>query len=137
MSCQIVKSRFNSQHYTHNPGERMSKKSNLASVYYAFAVVGFIATWYYNGLYILNGGGLGPNEFFGAAFANSLTTAITIDVYLAALVFSVWVVNDSKRAPVKWPWLYVVLCFAVGLAIAYPLYLARREGAINAGQTGT
>jgi hypothetical protein len=109
----------------------MRKPSTLTIVYYALAVVGFIATWYYNSQYILNGGGLGPNEFFGAAFANALTTAITLDVYLAALVFSIWVVSDAKRVQVKWPWLYVVLCFAVGLAIAYPLYLARREGTIN------
>ena len=111
----------------------MRKQSPLIFVYYALAVVGFMATWYYNGQYILQGGGLGPNEFFGAAFANPLTTAITLDVYLAALVFSIWVVSDAKRSQVKWPWLYVVLCFAAGLAIAYPLYLARREGSINVG----
>lgn len=109
----------------------MNKKSNLTTLYYALALVGFFATWYYNGQYILNGGGLGPNEFFGAAFANLLTTAITIDVYLAALVFSVWVITDAKRVSVKWPWLYVVLCFSIGLAISLPLYLANREKAFG------
>ena len=107
----------------------MNKKSSLTTLYYALALVGFLATWYHNGRYLLSGGGFGPDEFFGAAFANSLTTAITIDVYLAALVFSVWVINDSKRTAQQWPWLYVVLCFVVGLAIALPMYLARREKA--------
>jgi magnesium-transporting ATPase (P-type) len=105
----------------------MDKKSSLTTLYYVLAVVGFIVTWYYNGQYILGGGGLGPSAFFGAAFANVLTTAITIDVYLATLVFSVWAISDSKHTPVKWPWLYVVLSFGVGLAIALPLYLASRE----------
>lgn len=100
---------------------QMDKKSNLANLYYALAIVGFLATWYYNGQYILNGGGLGPKDFFGTAFANLLTTAISIDVYLAALVFCVWVISDSKRTCVKWPWLYVVLSFGVGLAMPLPL----------------
>ena len=113
----------------------MENKSNLAPLYYALAVVGFIATWYYNWQYIANGGGLGPSEFFGAAFANVLTTAITIDVYCAALVFSVWVFSDSRRLSVKWPWLYVFLCFFVGLAISFPLYLASRERALCGSKT--
>ncbi len=109
----------------------MSSKSSLSSLYYVLAAIGLLATWYYNGQYIMNGGGLGPSEFFGAAFANSLTTAITIDVYLSALVFSVWVASDAKRLSVKWAWLYVVLCFCVGLAISLPLYLAGRGKAIS------
>ena len=113
----------------------MDNRPTLATLYRALAVAGLLATWYYNGQFILNGGGLGPNEFFGAAFANSLTTAITLDVYLAALVFSIWVVGDSRRVCVKWPWLYVVVCFAVGLAVSFPLYLASRENALRGIRT--
>ena len=108
----------------------MSNKSALSYLYYLLAAVGLLATWYYNGQYIMNGGGLGPNEFFGAAFANSLTSALVADVSPASLVFSVWVVSDAKRLSVKRSWLYVVLCFCVGLAISLPLYLAGREKVI-------
>lgn len=108
----------------------MNNKTSLASLYYLLAVIGFLATWYYNGQYILNSGGLMPNEFFGAAFANVLTTAITIDVYLSAIVFSIWVLSDSKRHDIKSPWLYIALCFFIGLAISLPLYLAGREKTI-------
>jgi hypothetical protein len=52
----------------------MHKKSALIPLYHALAVVGLLATWYYNGQYILGGGGLAPAEFFGSAFANVLTT---------------------------------------------------------------
>lgn len=107
----------------------MSKQALFVPLYRALAVVGFIATWYYNGQYLMDGGGLAPGEFFGAAFANTLTTAITIDVYLAAVVFSVWVFSDARQLSLKWPWLYVLLCFCVGLAVAFPLYLASREKA--------
>lgn len=105
----------------------MKAISNLAFPYYALALVGLVATWAFNIRYLLGGGGLGPTEFFGAAFANPLTTAITLDVYLAALVFSIWAVSDARRHAIRGAWAYVVLCFAVGLAFAYPLYLARRE----------
>lgn len=113
----------------------MRNKLTLPSLYYALAVVGFLATWYYNRQYFMDGGSLGPNAFFGAAFANSLTTAITIDVYLSAFVFSTWVLQDAKRLLVKWPWLYVILSFSVGLAISFPLYLAGREKAISGDLT--
>lgn len=108
----------------------MKNKSHLRHFYQALALLGFAATWYYNLQYLGGGGGLGPNEFFGAAFANPLTTAITLDVYISALVFSVWVMSDAKRTAVKWPWLYVVLCFCIGLAVSFPLYLAAREKAM-------
>lgn len=109
----------------------MNRVSTLATLYYTLALIGLLVTWYYNGQYLLNGGGLGPDAFFGSAFANALTTAITLDVYFAALVFSVWVFSDSRRHALKRPWRYVVLCFGVGLAIAFPLYLANRERALG------
>jgi len=109
----------------------MNRPSALATLYYALALAGLLLTWYFNGQYLLNGGGLGPEAFLGSAFANALTTAITLDVYIAALVFAVWVFSDSARQAMKWPWLYVVLCFGAGLAVALPLYLANRELALG------
>ena len=43
----------------------------------------------------------------------------------------VWVVVDARRNGLKRPWLYLALCFLVGLAIALPLYLAHRERALG------
>lgn len=112
-------------------------RSALSSLYRVLAVLGLLTTWYFNGQYLLNGGGLGPHAFFGAAMANSLTTAITIDVYLSALVFCVWMVNDARRLSIQRSWLYVLLCFCVGLAIALPLYLAAREDATQEARDNT
>ncbi|MGB4117142.1 MAG: DUF2834 domain-containing protein [Polaromonas sp.] len=105
----------------------MRNKSFLVTVYYALAAIAFFATWYFNWQYIAGGGSFEPAQFLGTAFANVLTTAITIDVYFAAVVFSIWVVSDSKQNAIKWPWAYVALCFCVGLAIAFPLYLANKN----------
>lgn len=105
----------------------MRSKSILPKLYYAVAALALFATWYYNAQYLMNGGSLLPSAFFGTAFANSLTTAMTIDIYISGLVFSVWAVSDAKRHSIKNAWLYVLLCFGVGLAISLPLYLAVRE----------
>ena len=90
------------------------------------ALVGLLLTWAFNLAYLHAGGSLLPQVFFRDATANALTTAITLDVYLAALAFSVWVLAEQR---VRHPGRYVAGCFAVGLAVALPLYLAnRRDG---------
>jgi hypothetical protein len=108
----------------------MTRSSHMPTMYRLLALLGFLLTWYFNGLYLLEGGSLQPITFFGAAMANPLSTAITLDVYWSALVFSVWLLHSAKRHGVRRPWLYIVLCFGVGLAVAFPLYLASREKAL-------
>lgn len=99
----------------------------LEHLYFVLAAVGLVATWYFNLRYFAGGGSVAPGPFFSSALANPLTTAITIDVYWAALVFSVWITAERRQqaSPAAWP--YIVLCFAVGLAFALPLYLGRRQ----------
>lgn len=97
-----------------------------AVMYYVLAAIGLLATWYFNIQFFLNGGSVAPGVFFASAFANALTTAITVDVYWAALVFSVWAVLERRAPGSPSPWLYIALCFGAGLAFAFPLYLGRR-----------
>jgi len=87
-------------------------------------VLGLAIPWAFNVRYFLAGGHVLPGIFFRDAMANALTTAITLDVYLAAVSFSVWVLGERR---VRRPWLYVAACFGVGLSFALPLYLLRRE----------
>ncbi len=102
----------------------------LAGVYDGIAFLGLVATWPFNIQYLMQGGSLAPAAFFGTAFANPLTTAFTVDLLVAALAFAVFAVTDARRSGVRRPGLYVLLCFCTGLAIALPLYLARREQAL-------
>ena len=90
----------------------------------ALALAGLLLPWYYNLRYFAGGGGVAPQAFFGAAFANPLTAAITLDVYLAAISFSVAVACDRAAGARRW-WA-VPLCFFVGLAVALPGYLLWR-----------
>jgi hypothetical protein len=95
-------------------------------LYYCLAIIGLTATWYFNLQYFAHGGSVAPGPFFASAFANALAAAITVDVYWAALVFSVWTVHERRDGSALTPWPYIALCFSVGLAFAFPLYLARR-----------
>lgn len=95
---------------------------------YLLAAIGLAIPWTYNIVFLLGGGSFAPGPFMAAVGANALTTGITWDVYLAAIAFSVWLLGDARAGGTRHAWVYVVLCFGVGLAFALPLYLARRRG---------
>ncbi len=93
----------------------------LRALLLILALAGFVLPWWFNLRYLSGGGSLVPGAFFGAAFANPLTAAITIDVYLAAAAFCIGVAKDAEAGPRRW-WA-VPLTFGVGLSLALPLYL--------------
>lgn len=98
----------------------------LRALFLVLALVGLVLPWWFNLRYFAGGGGVAPAEFFGTAFANALTTAITLDVYLSALGFSLAVALDRAAGARRW-WA-LPLTFFVGLAFALPGYLWWRSG---------
>lgn len=90
----------------------------------ALVVLGLLVPWYFNLRYFAGGGSVLLHIFLRDAMVNALTTAITLDVYLAAVGFSVLVLSERR---VRRPWLYVAACFGVGLSFALPLYVLRRQ----------
>ena len=90
----------------------------------ALAAIGLVLPWIWNIQWFLAGGSVAPQVFWPAAMANALTTAITLDVYLAAASFSLWVLWERR---VRRPGLVVLACFGLGLSFALPLYLALRR----------
>ena len=97
---------------------------------FALAVAGLLIPWRYNLLYFAGGGSVLPDVFFRDAFANALTTAITLDVYLAAAAFCVGVALDRTAGGRRW-WA-VPVTFLVGLSFALPAYLWWRLGRARA-----
>lgn len=98
----------------------------LRALLLTLALVGLVLPWWHHLRYLYGGGSLAPAAFFGAAFANPLTTAITLDVYLAAVAFCIGVAQDADAGPRRW-WA-VPLTFGIGLSFALPLYLWWRSG---------
>jgi predicted permease len=101
---------------------RLSSLTRAALV--LLAAAGLLLPWYFNLAYFAAGGSVAPEAFFRDAFANPLTTAITLDVYLAAFAFSVGVAADRGMGKARW--IAIPLCFGIGLAVALPLYLLWR-----------
>lgn len=101
----------------------------LRAFFLLLACVGLVVPWYFNLAYFQAGGSVAPQVFWSHAFANALTTSITLDVYLAALAFSAWVGADRRLG--AWRWAYIAACFVVGLACVLPLYLAQRMGSLR------
>lgn len=99
---------------------------NTRHLLLVLALVGLIVPWFYNLAYFAGGGSVLPAVFWRDAFANDLTAAITIDVYLAALAFSVGVLIDRTAGRRRLS--AIALAFGVGLSFAMPAYLWWRLG---------
>lgn len=112
----------------------MTKHKLLFYVYLILSVLGLLGTWYFNFQYFVASDSSYFIPYLKTLLVNTATTAVTIDIYFSAAVFSVWVFQDSKVIKVKWPYIYLILCFSLGLAFAFPLFLAFRERAIMLNQ---
>lgn len=90
----------------------------------ALALAGLLLPWWQYLPYFIDGGAAAVHGFWRAATANRVATGITLDVYLAAASFALWVLQERR---VRRPWLWVLGCVAIGLAVMLPLYLLQRE----------
>jgi Terpene cyclase DEP1 len=104
------------------PGHRQ----RLRPLLLALTVIGLAVPWYFNLQYFAGGGSVAPEVFFRDALANPLTSAITLDVYLAALAFCVGVTLDRDAGSRRW-WAWPAT-FLIGLSFALPGYLWWRLG---------
>jgi hypothetical protein len=104
----------------------------IRAIWAVLSLFGLVLPWWFNLRYFAEGGGLAPAAFFGAAMVNPLTTAITVDVYLTAVAFSVAVVFDREAGARRW-WA-LPLTFLVGLSFALLGYLWWRSAPRSPGQ---
>ncbi len=104
--------------------------SRFAVVYFVLAAFGLVATWVFNIQYFIASGDISFTTYLRTLLVNPATTAVTIDIYACALVFSIWVFREAKRLEMKLPSAYVLLSFGLGLGFALPLFLGFREIAL-------
>jgi len=101
----------------------------LAKVYFALGLVGFVWSWFYFVQYFSSAESFLIGPFLKSAMVNSASAGVAIDAYVAGLVFAVMALTSAARDKVRWPWLYIAICFLIGLCVALPLYLGFRERA--------
>lgn len=107
----------------------MSRSSLLSRVYFALAIVGLLWSWSYFIEYFRSVATIDLKVFLSFVMSNAASSGVAIDAVMAGIVFSVVVVMNAADDKVKWPWLYILMTFLVGLCVTIPMYFGFRERA--------
>lgn len=95
--------------------------------YLAATIIGAALPLYYFDNYFIEHGFDVPG-FLSAAFANKVSTGLTADLLISALVALIFIGRDAGQRGIRRVWLFVAATCLVGLSFALPLYLYMREG---------
>ena len=97
-------------------------------VYFTLAGVGLVGCSYFNLQWLHRPGHHSVRGFVEAGFANSGSSSLSWDLLVGGLAAAVFMVVESYRSNMRWPWVWPVLLFTVAFAFAFPLFLGMREG---------
>lgn len=70
--------------------------------------------------------------FFQQLFQTHVSAFFAMDVIISSFVLWLFVFSEGRRRRMKHLWLYVLCSLAVGLSLALPLFLSRREWKLKA-----
>jgi hypothetical protein len=103
----------------------MMKKLHLL-----LAVIGFILPYYFFVSFLIENG-LNLQLFFSQLFANNISSFFAVDLIITAIVFWVFLYQESQRWQISNWWVYIVTTLAIGPSFALPLFLYFRESRIE------
>ena len=100
----------------------MKKTRIVATIYFALAVGGLIATWYFNLSY--RGG-----NYIGDWFANPASSSAAADIITVLFVTLLLYFTEGRRIGLPWWFLLLLVPLSIGVAVAFafPLFLGVRE----------
>ena len=102
--------------------------SPLAVVYLVLSLGGLAGTWWFNGLAIA-----GMRDFIGDLLTSGPSvSSITVDLLVAAVAGSIFIIVEARRLGMRFGWLYVVAAGLTAFAFTFPLFLAMRQRRLNA-----
>jgi hypothetical protein len=90
-------------------------------------LVGTLGPWYFFSGYI-GAHGLDLWAFLSALFGNQAASGAVTDLLISACIFWVWSFGDAREKGIANWWLVVPATLAVGLSLAFPMYLWMRTG---------
>ncbi|MEM7590228.1 MAG: DUF2834 domain-containing protein [Cyanobacteria bacterium P01_A01_bin.83] len=73
--------------------------------------------------------------FWSELFANQISTAFSLDVFVSSVVFWLFLWQEGTRLNLKLRWIYIVFNLTFGLSFALPLFLYMRSIKITQMQT--
>ena len=95
----------------------------LAFVYLLLAVAGLIGTWTFNVLAVVQ-----MADFIGDLVTSGpAVSSITVDLLVAAVAGSVFIIVEARRLRMRLGGLYVVGAGLTAFAFTFPLFLAMRQ----------
>ncbi len=95
-------------------------------LYLGMTIAGFVIPWLFLFNFILSGN-TAPSLFFSLLFANAVSSAVSADLLLSALVFWLFVSHEGRCIGMQWLWVYPVAAIGIGLSFALPLFLYARH----------
>jgi len=105
---------------------------NRRALYLALCVPGALLPYAFLAQFLLAPGAT-PAAFVQGMFANPVAAAFSVDLLVSGLVFIVFVLHEAPRLGLRRPWAYVLATVLVGLSFSLPLFLWRREQAMQRG----
>jgi len=101
--------------------------SPLAVAYLALALAGLVGTWIFNGVAIAQ-----MNDFVtDLVTSGPAVSSITVDLLVAAVAGSVFIIVEARRLGMRFGWLYVAASAVTAFAFTFPLFLAMRQRRLN------
>lgn len=103
-----------------------------ARVYLALALAGLITPPLLLTIYLTQDGHT-VGDMLGAPFESLVSTAVFADLSIAALAFWFWLSSEAPRVGINRWWPFIPATVFIGLCFAFPLFMYRRERALEAG----
>ncbi len=95
----------------------------LAFVYLGLAIAGLVGTWWFNALAVIQ-----MSNFIGDWVGSGpAVSSLTVDLLVAAVAGSVFIIVEARRLGMKHGWAYVVFSGLTAFAFTFPLFLAMRQ----------
>jgi hypothetical protein len=98
-----------------------------STAYLVLAVLGLAGTWYFNVQWFTGDFDHSIRGFIEATFANSASSSFSVDLTVAFVAGSLFMLFEGRRTGMRNTWTYVVLSAVIAFAFAFPLFLWARE----------
>ncbi|MEJ6506535.1 MAG: DUF2834 domain-containing protein [Microbacteriaceae bacterium] len=91
-------------------------------LYLTLSIAGLITAWLFNAIASIQG-----QNYLDAWFGSAVDWVLSLDILIAAIAGSAFMIIEAKKLGMKRVWLYILLSGITAFAFTFPLFLAMRE----------